>query len=92
MDDESPAPEHPERHGNTKARQRVHVDIPTHEELGQAGRREDLVVREWRAQQLHRLGLSWLLAQTFAAVVDWHELARLVERGCSPELALEIVR
>jgi hypothetical protein len=55
-------------------------------------RREDLVVREWRAQQLQRLGLSRLLAQLFATRVDWHEIAELVERGCSPELALEIVR
>lgn len=53
---------------------------------------QDLAVWQWRAQQLHRLGLSSLLAHTFAAVVDWHEVARLVERGCSPELALEIVR
>ena len=52
----------------------------------------DLTVWQWRAQQLHRLGLSWLLAHAFAAVVDWHEFANLVERGCSPELALEIVR
>jgi hypothetical protein len=49
-------------------------------------------VWQWRAEQLHRLGLSWLLARVFAAVVDWHEFANLVERGCSPELALEIVR
>ena len=53
---------------------------------------EDLAVWRWRAQQLHRLGLSWLVAHIFAGVVDWHELAELVERGCSPELALEIVR
>jgi hypothetical protein len=53
---------------------------------------EDLAVWQWRAEQLHRLGLSWLLARVFAAVVDWHEFANLVERGCSPELALEIVR
>jgi hypothetical protein len=53
---------------------------------------EDLVVWQWRAQQLHRLGLSSLLAHMFAAVVDWHEFARLIERGCSPDLALEIVR
>jgi len=53
---------------------------------------QDLAVWHWRAEQLHRLGLSWLLARVFAAVVDWHEFANLVERGCSPELALEIVR
>ena len=53
---------------------------------------QDLAVWQWRAEQLHRLGLSSLLARVFAAVVDWHEFANLVERGCSPELALEIVR
>jgi hypothetical protein len=68
------------------------VDTPTDEEREQTERDKDPVVWEWRAQQLHRLGLSWLRAQAFAAVVDWHEVASLVERGCSPELALEIVR
>jgi len=28
----------------------------------------------------------------YADLVDWHALAELVERGCSPGLALEIVR
>jgi hypothetical protein len=27
-----------------------------------------------------------------ADLVDWHAFADLVERGCSPRLALEIVR
>jgi hypothetical protein len=56
------------------------------------GRNEDLLVREWRALQLERLGLSRLLASRFAHVVDWHQVAELVERGCPPELALRIVR
>jgi hypothetical protein len=46
----------------------------------------------WQAEQLHRLGLSWPVAQTFAPLVDWHEVAALVARGCAPELALEIAR
>jgi hypothetical protein len=54
-------------------------------------REEDHRVRDWQVQQLHRLGVSWLLAQTFATLVDWHEVANLVERGCPPELALAIV-
>jgi hypothetical protein len=53
---------------------------------------EALRVRAWRAEQLWRLGLPQRLADTFADVVDWHALAGLVERGCPPELALEIVR
>jgi len=49
-------------------------------------------VRAWRVQQLARLGLPWALAEVFADEVDWHSLAELVGRGCSPLLALEIVR
>jgi hypothetical protein len=51
---------------------------------------EDLLVHTWCAEQLRALGLSQVLADTFADLVDWHEVARLVERGCAPELALEI--
>jgi len=49
-------------------------------------------VREWRAHQLHRLGVPQLIAELFAETVDWHELARLTGAGCPPLLALEIVR
>lgn len=56
------------------------------------GHDELLRVREWRAEQLEQLGFSRLIAQASAALVDWHDVARLVARGCSPELALEIVR
>jgi len=53
---------------------------------------EELHVHEWRADQLRRLGLPRVLADAFAGLVDWHELAALVGRGCPPMLALEIVR
>jgi hypothetical protein len=53
---------------------------------------EEVLVWEWRAEQLERLGLSRLIAEAFAHTVDWHEMARLVGRGCPPRLALEIVR
>jgi hypothetical protein len=53
---------------------------------------ETLVVREWRTEQLRRLGLPSILAETFADAVDWHALSALIERGCPPGLALEIVR
>jgi hypothetical protein len=52
---------------------------------------EDRLVREWRTLQLQRLGLSQVLAGRFAEIVDWHEVAALVERGCPPDLALMIV-
>lgn len=53
---------------------------------------EDAQVYAWRVERLSDLGLSNLVASAVAPFVDWHEIARLVERGCSPELALEIVR
>jgi hypothetical protein len=37
-------------------------------------------------------GHSWSLAQTVADQVDWHQVARLVQHGCPPRLALNIVR
>jgi hypothetical protein len=53
---------------------------------------EEFLVHEWRKEQLSRLGLPRRLAEQFADLVDWHALAALMDRGCSPELALEIVR
>ena len=53
---------------------------------------EEARVYAWRVEQLSELGLSHVIASAVAWFVDWHEIARLVERGCSPELALEIVR
>ncbi len=52
---------------------------------------EELLVREWRIAQLERLGLSRLTAWMFGDLVDWHEIAALVRRGSTPELAVEIV-
>jgi hypothetical protein len=53
---------------------------------------EEARIYAWRVEQLSGLGLSSVVASAVATIVDWHEIARLVERGCSPELALEIVR
>lgn len=52
----------------------------------------DLVVHEWRVTQLKRLGIPGPLAAAAADHVDWHEVARLVQRGCPARLALRIVR
>jgi hypothetical protein len=49
-------------------------------------------VHEWRACQLAWLGIPWPLAQAVADEVDWHQVARLVHRGCLPRLALDILR
>jgi hypothetical protein len=61
------------------------------EDLG-GDTRETLVLRNWRAEQLRRLGVPSILAETFADAVDWHALSALIERGCPLGLALEIVR
>ena len=49
-------------------------------------------VHNWRVSQLKRLGMPGLLAEMYADRIDWHEIARLVQRGCPPRLALRIVR
>ena len=56
------------------------------------GRNSELALHAWRVEQLRRLGLHRCLAEAFADRIDWHLFAHLVERGCSPDLALEIVR
>ena len=53
---------------------------------------EELLIHDWCAEQLRRLGFPHILAETYAGLVDWHEIANLVEHGCAPELALEIAR
>jgi hypothetical protein len=52
----------------------------------------DDAVHEWRVRQLTRQGIPWSLAQAVADHVDWHQVARLVQHGCPPRLALNIVR
>jgi predicted component of type VI protein secretion system len=49
-------------------------------------------VHEWRAAQLRRFGIPDTLADIYADHVDWHQIARLVQRGCPPRLALRILR
>ena len=61
-------------------------------ELGEGTSDEELQIQAWRAEQLRRVGLSRTLAETFAGLVDWHEVAALVARGCPPSLTLEIAR
>jgi hypothetical protein len=53
---------------------------------------DDLLVHAWRVAQLTRLGIPRSLAEACADRLDWHQIARLVERGCPPRLALRIVR
>jgi hypothetical protein len=37
-----------------------------------------------------RLGIPGSLAELYADQIDWHQIARLVQRGCPPRLALRI--
>ena len=53
---------------------------------------EEFRVYAWRVEQLGKLGLSSVIADAVAGLVDWHEVASLVHKGCPPELALEIAR
>jgi hypothetical protein len=48
-------------------------------------------VHNWRVSQLERLGVPGPLAEIYADRIDWHQMARLVRRGCPPRLALRIV-
>ena len=61
---------------------------PRHEAIDD----DDLLVHEWRVTRLTRLGIPCSLAQAAAGHVDWHQVAKLVRRGCPPRLALRIVR
>jgi hypothetical protein len=52
---------------------------------------EDSAVRNWRVSQLMCFGIPGVLAEIYADRIDWHQIARLVRRGCPPRLALRIV-
>jgi len=46
---------------------------------------------DWRVSQLKRMGIPGALAESYADRVDWHQVARLVQRGCPPRLAVRII-
>ena len=54
----------------------------------QADDGEELLVHDWRVDRLTRLGVAGSLAEAYADRLDWHQVARLVQRGCPPRLAL----
>ena len=57
----------------------------------QAGDGEEQLAHDWRVDRLTRLGVPGSLAEVYADRLDWHQVARLVQRGCPPRLALRIV-
>jgi hypothetical protein len=75
------------RPGRRAAKRKISLTRPHHEAIDHPE-----VVHEWRVWQLSRLGIPWSLAQSVADHVDWHQVARLVQRGCPPRLALDIIR
>jgi hypothetical protein len=52
---------------------------------------EDLLVHDWRAAQLKRVGVPGPVSEAVADRLDWHQVAGLVNRGCPPLLALRII-
>ena len=54
--------------------------------------RDNRLMHNWRVSQLTRLGSPGPLAEIYADRIDWHQVARLVQHGCPPRLALRIVR
>ncbi|HXW45236.1 MAG TPA: hypothetical protein VEL03_10640 [Streptosporangiaceae bacterium] len=51
---------------------------------------EEPAVHAWRIRQLTGLGLALQVAEAVADQVDWHDVARLVQRGCPVALAVVI--
>jgi hypothetical protein len=50
------------------------------------------LVHHWRVTQLTRLGIPGPQAEARADHAGWHQIARLVQRGCAPALAVRILR
>jgi hypothetical protein len=48
-------------------------------------------VHAWRVSQLIRLGLALPVAEAVADRIDWHDVAKLVQRGCPAALAVSIL-
>ena len=42
----------------------------------------ELPLHTWRVAQLTRLGIPALLAEIHSDHLDWHQIARLMQRGC----------
>ena len=67
--------------------------MPTADTTGLTETEQEQVER-WRAQELERAGFPHDVAAEFAmrADVDLHRAIELLEKGCSPELAADILR
>ena len=57
----------------------------------EADHEEDLPVHTRRVARLTRLGIPGPLAEVYADHLDWHQIARLMQPGWPPRLALRIL-
>jgi hypothetical protein len=81
------------RIGSPTAERDEHMRRPTAVAASQGDTDPDAgKVHAWRVTQLARLGVARPVAEAVADKVDWHEVAKLVRRGCPAELALAIVQ
>jgi hypothetical protein len=48
---------------------------------------EGLLEHDWRVERLAQFGVPESLAEVYADHIDWHQVARLVRRGCPPRLS-----
>jgi hypothetical protein len=53
---------------------------------------DELSTHCWRVSRLRGIGIPGALAEIYADRVDFHQIARLVQDGCPPLLAIRIVR
>jgi len=53
---------------------------------------EGAAIHKWRVSRLTLLGVPLPDADAIADRVDWHEVARLVDKGCPAQLAVRILR
>jgi hypothetical protein len=68
-----------------------HIEMPTADTTFQETQQE--IVERWRAQELERAGFPEDTANELAmrTDVDLHAAINLIRRGCTPELAAQIL-
>lgn len=67
------------------------VEIDGEDIDGKHDAAEVSTVHAWRVKRLTQLGLTSLDAEAVADSVDWHDVAKLVQRGCPAALAVAIL-
>ncbi len=68
--------------------------MPTAESNTDVRPSEQEIVERWRAQELERAGYPATVAMELAirADVDLHVAVELLQKGCSPQVAADILR